>query len=110
MFCFQNIQSFCREPHQITEILIINVDENISVIHGIKDILLLNATAVSDLFLNVTEKAHHAIILTQRSGTKTSRTDTRHVVESTEVRSSMKYSLTFDDLHRNALTGIPVLQ
>ena len=34
--------------HQFTEILIINVDENTSVIHGIKDILLLNASAVSD--------------------------------------------------------------
>ena len=44
----KNIRSFCREPHQFTEILIINVDENTSVIHGIKNILLLNATAVSD--------------------------------------------------------------
>ena len=45
----KNIRRFSREPHQFTEILIINVDENTSVMHGIKDILLLNATAVSDL-------------------------------------------------------------
>ena len=31
-----------------TEILIINVDDNTSYIHGIMDIPLLNATAVSD--------------------------------------------------------------
>ena len=39
---------FCREPHQFTEILIINVNENTSVMHGNIDKLLLNATAVSD--------------------------------------------------------------
>ena len=39
---------YCREPHEFTEILIINVDENVSVMHGTLDTLLLNATAVSD--------------------------------------------------------------
>ena len=38
------------EPHQFTEILIRNVDENTSVIHGITNILLLNVTAVSEFF------------------------------------------------------------
>ena len=42
----KNIWCFCREPHEFTEILIINVDENTSVMHGLT--LLLNATAVSD--------------------------------------------------------------
>jgi hypothetical protein len=40
----------------------INVDENISVIHGIRDILHLNATAVSDFNKKFIEKANHAII------------------------------------------------
>ena len=45
----QKSHDFCREPHQFTEILIINVDENTCVIHGnIDKLLLLNATAVSD--------------------------------------------------------------
>ena len=44
----KNIWSFFREPHQFIEILFINVDENATAIHGIKDILLVNATAVSD--------------------------------------------------------------
>ena len=45
-----------------TEILIINVDDNTSYTHGIIDIPLLNATAVSDLKKNFTEKANHEII------------------------------------------------
>ena len=36
------------EPHQITEILIINFDERYMFLHRIKDKLVLNATAVSD--------------------------------------------------------------
>ena len=44
-------------PHQFTEILVINVDENTSVMHGTLDKLLLNATALSDK-----KKALHAII------------------------------------------------
>ena len=48
------------DPRQFTEILIINVDENTTVMHGIKDILLLNATAVSDF--KKLQKAHHGII------------------------------------------------
>ena len=40
---------FCREPHQITEILIINIDKDTTIIHGTLDKLILNATAVSDL-------------------------------------------------------------
>ena len=46
-----------REPHQFTEILIINVDENTSVIHGSLDKLLLNATTVSD-FKKALPKKH----------------------------------------------------
>ena len=36
------------QPHHSTEILIINVNDNTSYTHGIIDIPLLNATAVSD--------------------------------------------------------------
>ena len=39
---------FSSEPHKFTEILIRNVDENSSAIHGTLDTLLLNATAVSE--------------------------------------------------------------
>jgi hypothetical protein len=45
---------FCREPRQFTEILNIYVDENTSVMHGIKDILLLNATD----FIKALRKKH----------------------------------------------------
>ena len=55
---FQNMQWCCREPHQFTEILIINVDENTSVMHGTLDKLLLNATSVSD-FKNTLRKKHN---------------------------------------------------
>ena len=39
---------FCGEPHQFTEILIINIDKDTTIIHGTLDKLLLNVTAVSD--------------------------------------------------------------
>jgi hypothetical protein len=46
--CLLNIWGNCKEPHQITEILIINFDERYMFLHRIKDKLVLNATAVSD--------------------------------------------------------------
>ena len=45
------------QGHIKLEILIIHVDENTSVIHGIQDILLLNATALSD-FKKALRKKH----------------------------------------------------
>ena len=38
----------CAKPHQFTEILIIHIDKDTTIIHGTLDTLLLNATAVSD--------------------------------------------------------------
>ena len=81
------------ESHIILQILIINVAENTIGRHGNIDIPLINATAVSDF-----EKANHAIIRVQPSA----------MLESTEI--TFKYSLTFDDLHQNALPGILVPQ
>ena len=83
------MQWFCREPHQCTEILIINVDENSSVMHGTLDTLLLNATAVSDFFfLPLTEKAYHAIIWVRTSEPKPANKNIRHVAQSKLVRNS----------------------
>ena len=77
MFCFQNMQWCCREPHEFTEILIINVDENTCVIHGNIETLLLNATAVSDL-----KKHGKSIIWVRRSEPKTAKINIRHVPKS----------------------------
>ena len=54
------MRRLCREPRQFTEILIINIDKDTTIIHGTLD-KLLNATAVR-FQKNFTEKANHAII------------------------------------------------
>jgi hypothetical protein len=47
---------------QMTEIVIINIHKNTSVIHRLKDERLGNPAAVSDFQRGFTAKAHHAII------------------------------------------------
>ena len=83
----QNIRGFCRDPHQFTEILIINVDENTSVMRGTLDKLLLNATAVSDIKKALPSTPCNNLSTALRD--QTSRKDIRHIVESVKVRNSI---------------------
>ena len=83
---FQNMQWYYREPHEFTEILIINVDENSSVMHGNLDKLLLNATAVSDFKKKINGKS---IIWERRSEPKPAKRYICHVAQSTLDKNSI---------------------
>ena len=79
--------------------------------HGILDPLFLNATAVSDFFLNFNGKSTPCNNPSTALGHKNK--PYRYppccgVSKSQKQR--YKYSLTFDDLHQNVLPGIPVPQ
>ena len=71
--------------HQFTEILVINVDENTSVMLGTLDKLLLNANAVSDV-KKLYGKSKPCNNLSTALRAQTSQRNIHHVAQSTLVR------------------------
>ena len=65
---------------------------------------VLNATAVSDFKKTLLKKQTCNNL---RLGSEQSSQNSRHVVVNINHKLHAKYSPTFDDLHQNALHGIP---
>jgi hypothetical protein len=79
-----------------------------TIIHGTLNKLLLNATAVSDLKNTLWKKK---TMQKSEYGAQSPKRLTRYpqyCVVNISQKLHYKYSLTFDDLHQNALPGIPV--
>ena len=104
--CLQNIRRNCREPRQITEILIINFDERYMFYIELKIHLFL-MQPLCQILKKLYVKSTPCNNLRRRSYLTTF---LRHVGVNRNTKLHQKYSLTFDYLHQNALQGILVPQ